>query len=190
MNFLRLPLLALLLGLLPAAAHAQRTVIPGGNGRAPISVDSAKLEYFDKEQKLVYSGNVVAKQGEATLKAGTLMVFLTSGAMQSGDPAGAGGNQINRMEATGGVVVISKDQVGTGDVGAYDRAKNEVVLTGNVSLSQGGNIIKGQKDSRLVYDLNTSQAVIVGGVTSLITPSGDDPTKKPAPASRPAPKAQ
>jgi lipopolysaccharide export system protein LptA len=85
------------------------------------------------------------------------------------------------MEASGGVSIVSKDQVGTGDNGTYDRQRNEVVLIGNVSLSQGGTVIKGLKDSRLVYDLNTSQAVIVGGVSSIITPGSEDGRKDEAP---------
>ena len=43
-------------------------VLPGGNSRAPISINAEKLDYFDKEQKLVYTGSVVATQGESTLK--------------------------------------------------------------------------------------------------------------------------
>lgn len=185
MTRLRLSALALLmaLGFLPALAQ-QRTsgtvVLPGGNGRAPVTVNSEKLEYFDKEQKLVYSGGVTAKQGDSTLKAATVTVFLSSGAIAPSD-ATAGGNQIRRMEAVGGVSIVSKDQVGTGDSGTYDRQRNEVVLIGNVSLSQGGTVIKGLKDSKLVYDLNTSQAVIVGGVSSIITPgSNEDTGRKPA----------
>lgn len=188
MTPMRLPALAFLAALmaLPAAAQQRAgnnsgtVVLPGGNGRAPVTVNSEKLEYFDKEQKLIYSGGVVAKQGDSTLKAAVVVVFLSSGAIQPTD-ATAGGNQIKRMEASGGVSIVSKDQVGTGDNGTYDRQRNEVVLIGNVSLSQGGTVIKGLKDSRLVYDLNTSQAVIVGGVSSIITPGSEDGRKDEAP---------
>ena len=34
------------------------------------------------------------------------------------------------MEATGPVTMISKDQIGTGNNGVYDKASNTVVLTG------------------------------------------------------------
>ena len=73
------------------------------------------------------------------------------------------------------MTIVSKDQVGTGDNGAYDRAENKISLIGHVSLSQGGNVIKGGAESRLVYDLTTGRAQIVGGVSSLFTPgSGGD----------------
>ena len=174
-------LLLIAIGAVPALAQKVISpVLPGGDSKAPVSIDAAKLEYFDKEQKLVYSGGVVAKQGDAVLKSTTLVIFLNSGPMQGGG-AGAGENQIKRMEASGPVTIVSKDQVGVGDRATYDKEGNKVLLIGNVSLSQGGNIIKGKADSRLIYDLITSQAIIegAGGINSLMVPgSGEDPAQK------------
>jgi lipopolysaccharide export system protein LptA len=118
---------------------------------------------------------------------------MNSGAMQGGGAAGAGENQVKRMEAAGPVTIISKDQVGMGDRAVYDKEGDKVLLIGNVSLSQGGNIIKGKADSRLIYDLKTSQAIIegAGGVNSLMTPgSGEDPAQKGRPAAARQPKTQ
>ena len=188
-SFLSFSALALI-ALCAAPALAQKVispVLPGGDSKAPVSIDAAKLEYFDKEQKLVYSGGVVAKQGDAVLKSSTLVIFLNSGPMQGG-AAAAGENQIKRMEASGPVTIVSKDQVGVGDRATYDKEGNKVLLIGNVSLSQGGNIIKGKADSRLIYDLTTSQAVIEGsgGVNSLMVPgSGEDPAQKSKSAGAP-----
>ena len=186
-----LPISALVLiafGAVPALAQkVVSPVLPGGDSKAPVSIDAAKLEYFDKEQKLVYSGGVIAKQGDSVLKSTTLVIFLNSGPMQSGGAA-AGENQIKRMEASGPVTIVSKDQVGVGDRATYDKEGSKVFLIGNVSLSQGGNIIKGKADSRLIYDLTTSQAVIegAGGINSLMVPgSGEDPTQKSKSAGAP-----
>ena len=196
MNLFRFLVAASLLALTAGPASAQKTpapvVLPGGDSKAPVSIDAAKLEYSDKEQKLVYSGGVVAKQGESTMRSTTLVIFLASSVIQ-GTPAGSAGNnesQIKRMEAAGPVTIISKDQIGTGDRATYNREDNKFLLLGNVTLSQGGNIIKGKPESRLVYDLTTSQAVIEGGVNSLMTPGGgEDPSSKPRAAS-PAPARQ
>ncbi len=83
----------------------------------------------------------------------------------------ASGSQVSRMEAEGPVTITDKDQVGTGDRGWYERAENKVYLVGNVSLSQGPNIAKGEK---LVYDLTTGQAQILGRVSSLFVPGSQD----------------
>jgi len=146
------------LALFAAPALAQKgAVLPGGSSKEPVSIDAGKLDYFDKEQKLVYSGAVVATQGESRLKASVLTIFVEPA------PNGAGGHQMRRMEAQGPVTVTSKDQIGTGDSAVYDKAENKVFLSGHVTLSQGGNVTKGE---RLVFDLTTNQAVVLGGTSS------------------------
>ncbi|HWG06502.1 MAG TPA: LptA/OstA family protein [Beijerinckiaceae bacterium] len=176
-------LMAAVLAAAPALAQqtASRTaapLIPGGDSKAPISINADKLQYFDKEKKLVYSGNVQAKQGDATLRASSLVIFLadTSARTDSkptASPVPSGGGQdVRRMEAAGPVTIIQKDQVGIGDNALYDKVENKVYLNGHVSLSQGPNITKGD---RLIYDLSTSQAQIEGGrVESIFTPGGGD----------------
>ena len=173
-------LLSVALGLAlagPAAAQRKSPIIPGGNSRAPINIDAGKLDYIDKEQKLVYSGGVIAKQGDATLKAPTLTIIFekedgaANGAKTSAASLGGGDNQVKRMEADGPVTITSKDQVGTGDRGVYDKAENKVYLIGNPVLSEGPHIVRGDASSRLVYDLNSGRAQVMGGrVQSIITP--------------------
>jgi lipopolysaccharide export system protein LptA len=175
--------LALLaLGSTQAAAQRTTSVLPGGNPHAPVNVNAPELDYFDKEKKLVYSGGVIARQGEATLKASSLTILLSTSPTQGGGESGGapGGNQIRRIEAAGPVTVISKDQVGAGDRGVYDRAESKVYLIGHVSLSQGANVIKGRADSKLVYDLASGRAQILGGVDSIFNPgAASDPAEGP-----------
>jgi lipopolysaccharide export system protein LptA len=166
--------------LVAGPAFAQKSpVLPGASSKDPVSIDAGKLDYFDKDQKLVYSGAVVASQGESRLKASVLTIFLEPAANTSA------GHQMRRMEAQGPVTVTAKDQIGTGDGAVYDKAENKVFLTGHVTLSQGANVTKGE---RLVYDLNTNQAVVLGGasagggrVRSVFTP-GEKSAAAPAPA--------
>jgi len=146
-------------------------ILPGSNSKDPVNIDAAKLDYFDKEQKLVYSGNVVAVQGESRLITPTLVIFLMpkEPGHELSTPSSTG-NQVRRMEAQGPVTLSQKDQVGTGDSGLYIKAENKVYLLGNVTLTQGPNVTKGDK---LVYDLSTSQAVVTGRVKSLFLPNNN-----------------
>jgi lipopolysaccharide export system protein LptA len=169
-----LPFLALLIlasAAFPAYAEKPRSgaILPGGNSKEPVNIAAAKLDYFDKEQKLVYTGNVVATQGESRLQARTLVIFLTpkDPAAQAGVPSSS--SQIRRAEAAGPVTIVSKDQIGTGDSGVYEKSENKVYLIGNVTLTQGPNVTKGDK---LTYDLNTNQAAVTGRVRSMFLPSG------------------
>lgn len=163
----------------PAAPKASNptAILPGSNSKEPISIDADKLVYYDKEQKAVYSGNVVAVQGDSKLTCSTLTIFLARGeapkaegsaekepavspASAGGEAPGASTSQVRRMEAAGPVTVVSKTQVATGDRGVYDKTENKVWLLGNVTLSDGGNVTKGDK---LTYDLTSGQAVVETG---------------------------
>ncbi len=201
-------------------AKSPMAMLPGAGSHEPININAGKLDYFDKEQKLIYSGDVVAVQGDSTLKASQLIIFLTktdpkaaktpapgggetaaaaATANGSGAPDAPGANSsVRHMDAKGPVTLISKDQIGTGDNGTYDRDENKVTLTGNVTLSQGPNVTRGD---RLVYDLTSGQAQVYSGktngrVSSIFTPGSQEPGQPggaPAPAGgkkapQPAPK--
>ena len=177
-----LALLILALAVSPAGAEKPRSgvILPGGNSKDPVNIAAAKLDYFDKEQKLVYTGNVVATQGGSELRTGTLVIFLTP--KDALAPAGvpSSSSQIRRLEAAGPVTIVSKDQIGTGDSGVYEKSENKVYLIGNVTLTQGPNVTKGDK---LTYDLNTNQAAVTGRVRSMFLPSGGTgDAKEPRPA--------
>ncbi|MBO0733791.1 MAG: organic solvent tolerance protein OstA [Methylocapsa sp.] len=167
-------------GLRPLVAETPNSgaILPGGNSKEPVNIDAAKLDYFDKEQKLVYTGNVIASQGASKLQAGKLVIFLASKNPKGSAGAPSSTSQVRRMEAGGPVTIVSKDQIGTGDSGIYERSENKVYLIGNVTLSQGGNVTKGDK---LIYDLATKQAIVTGGrVRSLFLPEeGRADSKEP-----------
>jgi lipopolysaccharide export system protein LptA len=135
------------------ATHGS-AILPGGNSKQPITIQATKLDYFDKEQKLIYTGNVIATQGDSKLKCSVLTIYLPP-KVEGEAAAPASSSQVRRMEAQGPVTMVSKDQVGTGDSGVYDKARDHVVLTGHVTLSQGANVTKGDN---LDYDLKTGKA--------------------------------
>jgi len=148
-------------------------ILPGTNSKEPISIDADKLVYFDKEQKAIYSGNVVVIQGDTKMTCSVMTVYLdrspspsapAQAADAQGTTASAGGQAspaqnsgIKRLEAAGPVTVVSKTQVATGDNGVYDKVQDKVLLIGNVTLSDGQNVTKGDK---LTYDLKNGQATI------------------------------
>ena len=178
-------------------------LLPGANSRAPISIEADKLVYFDKEQKAIYSGSVIVIQGDAKMTCSALTIFMEKtpdsgqpGAAKASDPAkagegagavpGAGSSRVKHLDAAGPVAVVSKTQVATGDSASYDQAQNKVWLSGNVTLSDGGNVTKGEK---LTYDLASGEATVEMGpvakrVKGLFIPGsndsgGDDKTKAP-----------
>ncbi len=49
-------------------APAQSSLFPGTSSKQPISIEADHLEYYNKDQKAIYIGNVIAVQGDTTLK--------------------------------------------------------------------------------------------------------------------------
>jgi len=143
------------------AAGRSGGILPGATAKDPLTIDAGKLDFFDKEQKLVYSGSVIVTNGPSTLKAVRLTIFLEK--QGAGGAAGAGAtsnDRVKHIDAEGPVTLVSKDQIGTGDRGSFDKAENKVYLTGNVTLTQGENVVKGD---RLVYDVTSGIATVQGG---------------------------
>lgn len=184
----------------------------GGDSKEPIKIDADKLDVLDKENKAVFSGNVVAVQGETTVRC-TVMTVLYEGRGGPGGrgaapapaatanpapaAAGAAGGQSNdssikRILCKGPVTVVSKTQAATSDNAEFDRANNVVIMTGNVALNDGPNITRGEK---LTYNTVTGIAnVETGGkggrVQGFFVPNSADASKKDAgtPGAKPAPK--
>ncbi|CAN2535262.1 Lipopolysaccharide+export+system+protein+LptA [Methylocapsa aurea] len=178
---------AALLAAAPLAAAKGRSggILPGASAKDPVDIDAGKLDFFDKEQKLVYSGSVVVVNGPSTLKASRLILFLDKA--QQGQEGNGGSDRVRHIDAEGPVTLVSKDQIGTGDRGSYDRSENKVYLIGNVTLIQGDSVVKGEK---LIYDTASGQATVLEKpgqrVRSIFTPGeakGEKKEKKePAPA--------
>lgn len=189
MNCSRKPLKAAIAYLvLTTSAFAQApqgaSLLPGSNSKEPINIAADKLDYFDKEQKAVYSGNVVVVQGETRMNASVLTIMFdrkADGGKKNGQ--NSANSQLKWMKGAGPITIVNKDQIGVGDSLEYDKVKNKFSLVGNVTLSQGENVTKGDE---LVYDLQTGQAVVSsrGRVKSRIVP-GDKPGQPSAAPQKP-----
>ena len=170
----------LALGVVPVRAQAPLGGAPnplrmGENTDQPVQIEAASLEVRDKNKAATFSGNVQVVQGDTTMKCQSLVVFYgqevglgadgapvaTNAKSTPGMPQGA--QNIRRIEARGGVTVVTKDQNATGDLGVYDLKKKSITLTGNVVVSQGKNVLHGD---RVVVDTTTGNAHFESGVAS------------------------
>ncbi len=164
-------------------------LVPGAQNKdQPIQIDAKSLEVRDRQKTATFSGDVRVVQGDTTMRCKTLVVFY-------GEEVGIGGDKpvvraktssgstppnaqsIRRIEAHGDVTVTSKDQNASGDLGVYDLHDKTITLSGNVVVSQGKNVIHGE---RVVVDTVTGNARVEsapgatqGRVRALIIPNSD-----------------
>ena len=149
----------------------------GAHNKEPIKIDADRLDVFDKEQRAVFTGSVVAVQGESTIKCAELTVLYEQQRSQGRSAAPAatpGEGAIRRIDCKGPVTIVSRTQTATGDNAVFDRAANRILLTGNVALSEGASVITGE---RIVYDLNAGVANVEtkpsGRVRALFVPGSN-----------------
>jgi lipopolysaccharide transport protein LptA len=127
---------------------------------APYDVSADKLDVDDAANAAVFTGNVVAVQGEFTIRSAELTAFYTgnAGLATSADATKAGAASLTHLQARKKVSVLSKDgQTATGDWAEVDVKANVATLGGAVVLTQGKNIVRGTK---LLIDMNTGEATI------------------------------
>jgi lipopolysaccharide export system protein LptA len=173
-----------------AVAHAQQQNAPPNalqgfsqNRDKPIKINSATLEVRDKDKMATFSGDVHLVQGDTSMRSKTLVVFYDDEAASKPSAGAQGGpqqnQQIKRVEAKGSVTVVQKDQVASGDIGIFDMRANTVTMSGNVVISQGQNVVKGDT---LTVDMTTGVSRIGCGkaqekcrVTGMFVPGSMKP---------------
>jgi lipopolysaccharide export system protein LptA len=142
------------------------------NRGQPVQIEAARLEVRDKQKVATFSGNVKVVQGDTTMHCKILVVYYEpktpegqgpKPAMPAAAPGPGGASQISKLEAKGNVVVVQKDQTATGDTGLFDKKTNTVTLLSNVVVSQGPNVLHGE---RLVVDLTTGVSRVDAGNTN------------------------
>jgi lipopolysaccharide export system protein LptA len=175
-----------------AAQAAAQGLLPGDRNRGqgkdlPVQIDAKTLEVRDKSKIATFSGAVKVVQGDTTMHCDKLVVFYgqeigiadNKQAVQTSADSGAlpGAQNIRRIEARGNVTVTDKDQSASGNIGVYDLRAKTITLTGNVVVSQGNNVIHGE---RVVVDTVTGNAHVEaapgtsqGRVRALIIPNRD-----------------
>ena len=137
-----------------AVAQGATSALKGHNADAPIDVTSDRLEVQDRADRAVFAGNVIARQDALTLTTSRLTIAYSTG----------GSVQIQRLDASGGVVVRSPSENARGNFGVYDLNRKLITLIGAVQLNRGGSQINGQ---RLTIDLTSGRAVVDGGLPGI-----------------------
>ncbi|SFS03224.1 LptA/OstA family protein [Sphingomonas jatrophae] len=154
----RLALAALMPALLPLAAPAGAqavSALKNHNSDGPVDVEADRIEVQDRSDRALFSGNVRVKQGNLNLAAQRLTVAYAN--------ASGGNPQIQRLDASGGVVVQSPSETATGNIAIYDLNRRLITMLGNVVLTRGANQVKG---GRLVMDLNSGRATVDGSAVA------------------------
>ncbi len=148
--------------LAPGMASAQTEVAFGGlkaDTSLPVEVKADALAIDQTTGSAVFKGNVLVVQGEMRLTAAEIRVEYS-----------ADGKGIDKLFATGKVLIVNASDAAEADAAVYTIASGEVVMTGGVLLTQGPSAIAAE---RMVIDLKTGTGRLEGQVSTTFTPGGN-----------------
>ena len=134
----------------PAAGQGAGSALQGHDTNAPVDVAADRLEVQDRADRAILSGNVKVRQGSLELDTARLTVAYSQ----------AGGVEIQRLDASGGVTMRSPSETARADFAVYDLENRIITMLGDVSLLRGQSRVQG---GRLTIDLESGRAVRDGG---------------------------
>lgn len=132
------------------AGHLAAATKVAHNSDAPVDFSADRMDLQDKQDRAVLTGNVIVTQEELRLTADrTLMAYTNTNKVT-----------LQRVDATGHVVVTRNDERASGDVAVYDLNRKLITMVGHVVLNRAnGDVLNG---GRLVMDLNTGLSSMDG----------------------------
>ncbi|MCR8828259.1 lipopolysaccharide transport periplasmic protein LptA [Pseudosulfitobacter koreensis] len=120
----------------------------------PVEVTADNLSVDQSTGTAVFDGNVTIGQGEMRLTAARVLVTYRS--------QNAG---IAKLEATGGVTLVTGDDAAEAERADYNIDTGEIEMTGNVLLTQGASALTAEK---MFVDLRTGNARMSGRVKTIL----------------------
>lgn len=150
--------LVFLVVLAPGLAMAQGTRVAFGTVKAdptlPVEVTSDTLDVNQADGTAMFKGNVLVGQGEMRLSAEQVLVVYAEQA-----------RGIERLKATGDVVLVNGPDAAQADQADYSIDSGVIVMTGNVLLTQGQNALTSE---RMTVNLTTGTASMAGRVKTIL----------------------
>ena len=148
--------IALFAVLLASSVTAQTNIDLGGiktDPNAAVEVAADSLSVDQDTGTAIFDGNVVIGQGDLRIAAGRAEVVYD----------GASGN-IASFAASGGVTFATATEAAEAQNATYDLTNGQLVLTGEVLLTQGPSALSAD---RMTIDVNTGNAQMEGRVRTV-----------------------
>lgn len=155
-----------------AGASASMAVAQGANvafgafkhdSSLPVEIAADNLEINQETGKAVFKGNVEVGQGEMRLAAAQVEVEYEGGNGSTG--------KVQRLYATGGVTLVSGAEAAESREAVYTIGSSQIVMTGDVLLTQGQNALSGQK---LTVNLDGGTGLMEGRVRTVFQSDGQN----------------
>lgn len=146
----------------PLPAQAQDRAVTFGQSLrlqgSQLEIDSESMQVDQTNGATVFTGNVRAQQGDMVITAQTLRLEYENGAQ-------GGSTRIGRLVASGGVMMATAAEALEAREATWALTSQTLELVGDVTLTQGPNVLSGQ---RFVADLRAGTGRMIGRVRTVI----------------------
>ena len=138
-----------------------------GNSNLPITIKSNALAADNKGKTAIFTGKVVAKQGDVTIFCDKMTVYY-----------GATQGDVDKIEADGNVRIVQENRSGSASHAVYESKQGKITLTGgNPKVMQGADTVSGEI---ITYFIDEDRSSVSGGrVTAEIHPKSKNEARPP-----------
>ena len=136
---------------------------------APIFIEADRMSSTGKNNAVLFTGDVDAKQGDLRIRSDKMTVYYKQDEKKPADTT----QQVEKLICEGNVEITRTDWLGTSDTMIYLSEKQQVVLTGNAKAWQDQNMVSGDK---IIYYMDEGRSEVVGGTS--VTVGGEKKEEK------------
>lgn len=135
---------------------------------APIHVEANRMTSTEKDNSVIFTGDVDATQGDVRIRSDKMTVYYTAKA-KKGEKSKKGeqkaSQQVEKLVCTGNVEVTRAEWLGTAKKMIYLSRERQVILTGKAKAWQDQNMVSGEK---IIYYLDEGRSEVIGGTSTTV----------------------
>ncbi len=129
-------------------------ILKGGD--EPLVIRSETLEIDNKNQRIIFTGNVDARRSTFTIQCQKMHLYYLGD--EAGKTVGAEDIRVDRVVATGNVKITRFDGgEAMADEAVYYQKDDKVILTGNPVVKQGEDFVEG---SRITFYIGEKRSIV------------------------------
>lgn len=149
----------------------------------PIHIEADRMESVQKENAVLFTGKVEAKQGELVINSDKMTVYYLNS--EEKKKPGAQSQKIKKLFATGNVEIQNEGWVATGNNIEFFEKERKALLTGNAKVWQDNNMVTGERvwlyldEGKSIVERSTKKGE---RVKAFFYPGGENNKEQPNPS--------
>lgn len=145
------------------------TIIAAETPQTPIHIEADRMVSQEKDNSVIFTGNVDARQGELLIRTDEMTVYYIQ---NENNDEKKGASEVNKLICKGNVQISQGNWLGTGRRMDYYAKDRKVILSGDAKGWQGQNMVAGKT---ITYFLDEGRSIVEGQVSA----SGEEGKSKP-----------